>query len=388
MSFWPLITLGFVLLLACIWVYERLPRWRAADARARREPLTEAQFGERFFTPELSPIAARLRRIASEQLGKDLSKLQPDDRLAPIISDGMDSLDTVELLMAIEEEFGIELDDAAVSGIETFHDLVAAVAARRPFLAQWRRRLAEAIEVQIGISLPRQALAAAVSPRELTEIVAGQLKVTAGGEQFCQQQRAFYLLRKAMMQELRLPRRSVTPATQLRTLIPWRTARSVWPRLREAAAARSWPSLVRPVWATWVTRILPLAVGAAVALGLPPLADWVSRHGGFASTALYFASEMRLFLVIPLVIFFWVLLVRVSKRLCWAFPRGIRTVGDLVPFVITSAQMPWTREQLDQKVRDIVVMQLGLPAERYQATASFLEDFGLEVGPEEAVVLK
>ncbi len=130
MNIWPLILFGSVLFLLGVWVYERLPRWRAEDERARRAPLTEAQFGERFFSAELAPIAARLRHVAAEELGKDLSRLQPDDRLALVFFASSDSLDSVELLMAIEEEFGIELNDAAVTEIETFRDLVTVVAAQ------------------------------------------------------------------------------------------------------------------------------------------------------------------------------------------------------------------------------------------------------------------
>ena len=382
MNFWPAITLGFVLLLVGIWVYERLPRWRAADARARREPFTEAQFGERLFTPELAPIAAVLRRIASEQLGKDLSQLRPDDRLASIYPDPFDSLDSVELLMAIEEEFGIELDDDAVTNIQTFHDLVTAVAARRPFLARWRRKLGSALEEQLGVSLPRQTLATVATPLTLTEAVAAQLKDQVGGQQSCQSQRAFYLLRNAMMRTLHMPRGSITPATELRTLISWRAARAVWPQLRDAVAARNWPALVRPRWVGWFVFGLPLLGGTAVALGLPGLADWSSGRSGSFGFALCFASEMRLFLVIPLVIVCWVLLVRLSKRLAVSFPRNVRTVGDLIPFVLTSTQMTWTREQVEQKVRDIVLTQLPLAAERYQAGDRFQEDFGLEAGLE------
>ena len=120
-----------------------------------------------------------------------------------------------------------------------------------------------------------------------------------------------------------------------------------------------------------------------MALALPALADWASGPEGNLGFALYFISEMRLFLVIPLVIVFWVLLVRLAKRLTFSFPRNVRTVGDLILFVVTSTQMTWTREQVEQKVRDIVLAQLPLPAERYQAGGRFVGEFGLEAGLEE-----
>jgi acyl carrier protein len=378
MSIWPFVLVGSLLLLVGLWVYARLPRWRAEEARARREPLTEQQFGERFFTPDLAQIAARVQHIASHELGKDLSRLHPDDRFDEGLSDPMDSMDTVEMLMAIEEEFGIELEDAAVTNIKTFGDLVTAVAAQRPFLLKWRREMGRAIEQHFGVSLTRQVLATLTTPLALTNAVAAELKVQDGAEQACQSQRAFYRLRQAMMRTLRVPRSSIAPGTALRQLISWRAARSVWPQLRDAVAARKWPVLVRPQWASWLVYGLPLLGGAAVVIGLPWLAEWAARWGSTLGFAVSFASEMRAILVIPLVVVVWVLLVRFSKRLCWAFPRGIGTVGDLVPFVVTSPETTWTREHIEQKVREIVITQMRLPAERYQAGGRFVEELGLE----------
>ena len=51
----------------------------------------------------------RVREIIVEQLGVDASAVTPE---ASFIDDlGADSLDTVELVMAFEEEFGIEIPD-------------------------------------------------------------------------------------------------------------------------------------------------------------------------------------------------------------------------------------------------------------------------------------
>lgn len=51
----------------------------------------------------------RVREIIIEQLGVDASAVTPE---ASFINDlGADSLDTVELVMAFEEEFGIEIPD-------------------------------------------------------------------------------------------------------------------------------------------------------------------------------------------------------------------------------------------------------------------------------------
>ena len=378
MSIWGMVGGGSLLLLVGAWAYERLPRWRAADARARREPLTDEQFGQRFFPPDLSRIAARLKRLASEQLGKELTRLHPDDLLAQTLSDDFDSLDSVELLLAIEDELGIELDDAVVADIKTFRDLVTAVAARRPFLMKWRLKLGRAIEERFGISLPREVLAKLATPLEVVEAVAAELKNQVGTQKSCPNQRAFYLLRNALMRTLGVPRGLITPATRLCRLIRRRTARSVWTQLREAVGARQWPPLVRPQWMSWVVYGVPFLNAAVVAISLPFFADRAFRAGETVGFLMSFASELRVLVAIAVATGTWILLVRFSKHFNRALPCNLRTVGDLVPFVMTSTEMTWTRDQIEDELRRIVVTQLQAPMEHYQAGGRFVEDLRME----------
>ena len=59
----------------------------------------------------------RVREIIVEQLGVDASAVTPE---ASFIDDlGADSLDTVELIMAFEEEFGIEIPDEEAENLTT-----------------------------------------------------------------------------------------------------------------------------------------------------------------------------------------------------------------------------------------------------------------------------
>ncbi len=67
-------------------------------------------------------VDKRVRAIVVEHLGVDESKVVES---ASFIDDlGADSLDTVELVMAFEEEFGIEIPDDAAETIQTFGDAV------------------------------------------------------------------------------------------------------------------------------------------------------------------------------------------------------------------------------------------------------------------------
>tara|TARA_Y100000589_G_C27011019_1_gene570825 strand:- start:410 stop:643 length:234 start_codon:yes stop_codon:yes gene_type:complete len=70
----------------------------------------------------MSEVAERVKNIIVEHLGVDEDKVT---ETASFIDDlGADSLDTVELVMAFEEEFGCEIPDDAAEKILTVKDAV------------------------------------------------------------------------------------------------------------------------------------------------------------------------------------------------------------------------------------------------------------------------
>ncbi len=70
----------------------------------------------------MSDVAERVKKIVIEHLGVDEAKVTNQ---ASFIDDlGADSLDTVELVMAFEEEFGIEIPDHAAENILTVQDAI------------------------------------------------------------------------------------------------------------------------------------------------------------------------------------------------------------------------------------------------------------------------
>jgi len=71
----------------------------------------------------MSDIAERVKKIVVEHLGVDEGKVSDG---ASFIDDlGADSLDTVELVMAFEEEFNVEIPDDAAEKIQTVGDAIA-----------------------------------------------------------------------------------------------------------------------------------------------------------------------------------------------------------------------------------------------------------------------
>ncbi|WP_263357163.1 phosphopantetheine-binding protein [Acidicapsa ligni] len=123
-------------------------------------------------------------------------------------------LDSVELVMRIEEEFGIDLPDAELSSIRTVGDLYRLVMTK----------------MQTGPS---------------TRI-----------------SRAFYSLRRAMMACLGLPRNAIHPITKLAPLLPKPTRIAAWKSLAEVSQLE-FPKLRHPRWARDTIRVLTAAAAIA-----------------------------------------------------------------------------------------------------------------------------
>jgi acyl carrier protein len=66
-------------------------------------------------------IFEKVRSLISEQLDIDEDKITPETTFEDIDAD---SLDVVELVMALEEEFDLEIADEAVENIKTVADVV------------------------------------------------------------------------------------------------------------------------------------------------------------------------------------------------------------------------------------------------------------------------
>jgi acyl carrier protein len=75
-------------------------------------------------------ILEKVQKIVSEQLGVDQEEVKPEASFQNDL--GADSLDTVELVMALEEEFEIEIPDEAAEKIETVQKAVDYINSKVP----------------------------------------------------------------------------------------------------------------------------------------------------------------------------------------------------------------------------------------------------------------
>ena len=66
-------------------------------------------------------VSRRIKEIIADRLNRNMEELAEDARIMEDL--GADSLDTIELIMVLEEEFNLEIDDEA-SNIQTVGDAV------------------------------------------------------------------------------------------------------------------------------------------------------------------------------------------------------------------------------------------------------------------------
>lgn len=65
---------------------------------------------------DIKEVTKDVRKIIAEQLGTEEDKVQADSNFADL---GADSLDTVEIMMALEEKFDIQLDEEEAQKLTT-----------------------------------------------------------------------------------------------------------------------------------------------------------------------------------------------------------------------------------------------------------------------------
>jgi len=223
-------------------------------------------------------------------------------------------LDSVELVMEFEEAFGVELTDE------------------------------EAIKLR--------------TPGMVIDLVLTKLAVVPQIE--CGSQRAFYLLRRALIEHAGAAREAIRPDSELQSLIHPGRVSHVWPALGRAIQAKVWPSLVRP--GPLVAALYGLA--CVVFLGVLFLA----LPSGVAGAALYAVFGTLAFAYAAIL---------ATERCRTRIPQNLRRIRDLVPYAGSSDRIEWTRQKVSTVAKVIVMEQLGLSESDYREDADFAKDLGL-----------
>jgi acyl carrier protein len=74
---------------------------------------------------DIVKLEQKLKQIVSDQLGTDIKTITNDSNFVEDL--GADSLDALELLMAVEEAFSLNIDDETAERLENFGQLLSYV---------------------------------------------------------------------------------------------------------------------------------------------------------------------------------------------------------------------------------------------------------------------
>ncbi len=216
------------------------------------------------------------------------------------------------------------------------------------------------VEECFGIAITDESAAQLTTPRQLASHVA-ELLATRSPENcsarasLCLNQRAFYRLRRTLIAETGLSRNAFHPGTPLATLFPDQRA-AAWRRLRHALAAPDLPRLtvITPISTIAQIVIISLSVLLAIYLALPPWAILITAFAG------------------------WFLSLVACDRFGTQFPNGLKTLGDLVPYIPIDPPAVWREEEILQQVCLLTARQSGLSLHQIDPDAHFVYDIGLD----------
>jgi acyl carrier protein len=105
------------------------------------------------------------------------------------------------------------------------------------------------IEERFGVTISDAEAEQCVTPAILIDLVLGKLSTTEKG--VCITQRAFYSLRRVAVRELGMARRAVQLDSDICSLVPVKQHKLFWETLRDGTQAKMWPELQRPAWLVW-----------------------------------------------------------------------------------------------------------------------------------------
>jgi acyl carrier protein len=121
-------------------LHDRINLQRARRLLGGRPPRDSSSFGRAYFgeSGHRALLATEVREILAQHVPFLLDGLAPDDAFVrDLRMDELDSMATVEFVLAVEERFGIKIPDADAQGILTFRQLIDYLEHRVP--AEWVR---------------------------------------------------------------------------------------------------------------------------------------------------------------------------------------------------------------------------------------------------------
>jgi acyl carrier protein len=219
------------------------------------------------------------------------------------------------------------------------------------------------IEDAFGIAIPDKVATELTTPRKVTDYVLTQ--VNASDESSCLSQQAFYFLRKHFVMVLDIPPGQFHPNQQLSNLIPLEQRREIWLMLKSKLGASGLPNLARPFWlfsALSFLSVLTLVIANIYGRQREAGSSTSFLFGLFAAIAVAYGGAV------------------VSRPWQRNFRKGYECAGDLAKYLVVHNpalfKQEWTREQISEVVKEIIVDETGV--KDFTEDSHFIKDMHLD----------
>jgi hypothetical protein len=226
-------------------------------------------------------------------------------------------LDLVEMVMAVEQRFGIELSDADAER--------------------------------------------SVTPGILIETILS--KVPISDASICLSRRAFHVIRKTFIQKFGCKRSAITPSTPLGSLVPREGRRRIWADLHGIFSANL-PPLTRPVAVKQGLVLLFVAIFSGVlltsgfTLRMLPLSAIIAGLGWAIGFKLTESTAVEF------------------PKVCSTVGELAHHLAKCSDAIFKPQGRKWTRAEVAEGVKQITIDTLGLSPSDYREDAEFIKDFG------------
>jgi acyl carrier protein len=211
-----------------------------------------------------------------------------------------------------------------------------------------------ATEEEFQIAISDEEAVKCETPGMLTDLVYSKLRKSQN--ELCPSMHGFYVVRKKMMDYFSLPREMIRPDSRLDELISKKNRINTWKDfLRTLSDSKTmYAPLSRPKW----VKALIVATSLSV----------------FVIT--YFKTDNGLLPFVALIITGFIIQVATSN-LKVEFPGNFSLVKDLTRIVSTLDATVWQKEDVYNRVKEIVIEQLGVKESDVHPNSHFIDDLGM-----------
>lgn len=211
------------------------------------------------------------------------------------------------------------------------------------------------IEDEFQIALSDEEAFKCETPNLLTDLVYSKLRKSESDT--CPSMHSFYIVRKVLREQFNIARERIRPETRLADLFSKKNRIVIWDKL-----------------------LLSLSNGQTIPIPLEK-PQWVKTAILLSSLtifALCFFIAESAFLAFFVACFNSIILNVAALSVQTEFPKNFVTVQDLTRIVGTLDTKVWKREQVYNRVKMLVVEQLGVQSEHVLPDSHFIHDLGMD----------